>query len=1055
MANDDNVIVIPETGNIPASYNCKGKTDVYFPFKGSSFEDGVFVKSDAKNTTLNITIKVGSSEDMTISFKNFDSIKNVYCVSDDSTKEAGYIFPDDYSTAVSYYDFVIKNLTVYNEDKKTLTGTSFNDKLNLGGEYSGGLTINAGKGNDEIKGTADADVISGGTGDNIIYFSGGEDVINLTKGENLIIDVRGNLVNGFYRVGNDLFASINGVDSLKFKNFVKSNSVGSKGSVYLYTGDYIDEETGELVPELLDLNKDAILNFDVDSEELKVKVRKSTASLKGTRLGDYIDIDASMIQPEDEDYETEDDIYYKVTIKAGEGDNVVSLSSAENKSSVSSGSGKDVIVVEDCSAKISVNAGNGNNSVTMSGVSGDNSVKSGSGSDDIYLINTSTWEEDEDTEKLIKHMTTVNAGSGENNIYVEGSGHNTVITGKNNDTFYFNEGEYSTSVKAGGGENTIHITGNKFGEIVLNDEKIKKTVNNIVFDKYVDDEDVDVDDENVAETDRLPLEEFAFIKNGNDLLIQSADGTEKLTVKEQFSTGSKNSIKTYNGETFVDFMNNNNLNLYVTGSGTVKGTDLNEEIFTEDSAIGYEGKEKNDKIYSAKGNDTINAGIGMNSIYVYEGDGIDTVLHGGGTDTIIFKKNTKVNLGFAETGNVTGTGEEIYDLCIYYSKDRKDYVKIEGAITFDGETYKFDKNVTSVDAIKVGSKTYKLESLINRNKIENQMTDGNVVGTEKHDDIYVTDTSKFKGGAEVTINGNSGNDYIMIGSNPESEEASNKYNVDPDKYACVDIVPTVYTHATDGEKDTDTGTYDKVIAYATQGGKYYAQSAISDIKVYGTGTSDSYYTSYDNQYTKIYDESGEDTLYISDKSHDDLKLIFDISKDYDMNWSATMNEYFDDDGVIIEEFKADLVGLLSDNVLQEVRILTGDDRDKFLLNTDENNDMGLGIDYWGDKAFHDGEDESDEFDEKTEALIALGKEKLAGFGGGVEKIYASDGYYITSQKIAEIADAVAGWLTDNEFDDFDSVKDVFGEKGSPEAQTALLSIFDEALEGAWINGNIS
>lgn len=955
MADAKDVVII---GNKKV-YDCKGKTGLCVPDTWDDFETTAFRGSRAKGDTLYVTVHmvVGQDanendiwQDVELTFKNATGLQDVYFTKE---KNLNPKFPDDYETDPSYYDFVIEPLTKYDAENYIITGSNFNDKINIS-ESAYGYSINAGKGNDTITGSQYEDIISGGAGNNTINYTDGFDYIKLTKGENLKIDLSGlgldeDDISYTSNKDGDLIVNFDAdPDGFTICNFVKSNVVGKNGSVQ-YTLD------GENYKNYEDIE------VYYSSANLTKNEKKNTASFSGTRFDDYVEVNG-MSEP----LQRETENAYKINIKDTVGNNTIELRTTRNSNTITTGAGDDTIVLE----------------------------------------NTSN------PEKYKKAITKVNAGAGTNNVTISGDGNNVVTTGKGNDIFTIEEGESTTTINAGGGENVIHIKDSDFGQITLTEEKAKAQ-NHVVID-------------GIAAVNEGGDNIYSLVKKGNDLIISS--DTSSIKINSYFTTGKKNAVTDINEQDLAELLKATGLNLYVSGSGTVKGTDLNEIIRTDDF---YGGKAKNDKIYAGKGNDIINAGDGKNSIYMYAGDGIDTIENGYGIDTLVFKKGTSINIGFAETNNCDENGNILYDLKIYYSKDSSDYALIKGAVIAEGDTYKFNQDETSVEKIKVGSKTYKLEALINRNKIENVLTDGKVVGTVKHDDIYVTDTTKFKNADPITINGDKGNDVVMIGSNTGDGDEED-HNVDPANYSTVNIKPTVYTHTTDGNQDTTLGVYDKICSYASGDGTYYAQSSISDIKVYGIDTNDTYHTYYNNQFTKIYDESGDnDALYIKDKSHSDLKLIFNVTNDY-KDWGTEIDKI----DKITDGNKHDVVSLMV-NSLQEVKFVTNDDRAYFLENPDENNDIGIDIDYWGDKDAHDSEGE---FDEKTVDLLFLGKDKLAKFGGGVEKIYASDGYYITADDIAEVASNVASWLDDNGYASVDEVLTAEKTEGD---MAALLQVFDD------------
>ena len=586
--------------------------------------------------------------------------------------------------------------------------------------------------------------------------------------------------------------------------------------------------------------------------------------------------------------------------------------------------------------------------------------------------------------------------------------------------------DYKLTVKAGAGNNVINLDVAKLGNLTLAEERVN-AVNNIVFN----------------ETNPV-FGNYTLSKAGNDLIMSDGQHSS-FTMSSFFSTGGKYATTLFNGKNLSEKLNEWGTRINITGSGMVKGSDYADDIYTADSEIGYTGKPKADKIYAGKGDDIINAGGGKNQIYVFKGDGADTIQNGNGEDTIVFAKNTSINIGYAETGNVTEGGEEIYDLRICYGDNNTDYINIQGAVTFDGWTYHFDPNATSVKALKVGNKTYTMDSLLNRNQMENpDPVEGLVAGTDGHDDIYINDAEKFNNNANVTISGGLGNDNIMIGSNwaEDNGEVINNtgnYNMNPEDYDIVDITPTVYTHTTDGAKDTTLGTYDRVVSYASNDGIYWAQSAISHMQVYGwhstqTGTNDTYHTYYNNQYTKICDEAGvDDALYIEDMSHNDLKVLFTISKDYEDFATAIAGLDKNDAG-----YNNDMVSAIK-NSLQEVKFITASDRDYFFEDPD-GNAVGIDIDYWGDKGLDDDDDAQSG---KAQKLLELSHGTLGKFGSGVEKIYTNDGYYTTSADIATVAASVADWLNNDATygGQFDSVEDVLM-SGTPEALASVMAVFD-------------
>lgn len=1024
MTDEEKRLIIGDNST-KTTYDCKGYNALCMPSTWECFSGGqgnpnntpTLQSATAKGNTLYLDLYVCVYHDdkpnseiwetVKFTFKNYNNIEKVYCWKQqyEPTDEKSY------ETSPEYYTFVVNNLVTTSTNTKTgvttVTGSNFNDEISFTNDQTEGYIVNAGAGNDTITGSTGDDTITGGTGENTINISNGEDVVNLTKNEKLIINSGEKTVSGLAlgKNKNDLLVSFNDESTLTLKSFVKSNVVGSKGNVYL---DDVD---------LNNMSNDSqhLISFDNDKATLK----KNTATITGTRLSDEITVNGEDFESESED----EDISYKVAINAGEGNNKITLNSALNT----------------------------------------NTIKAGSGADKIYLEDTSEGY-DVVKRKRVARVTTVKAGNGANEIYVDGSGNNSIITGSGDDKFYFGNASGSnatTTIKAGKGTNTININNNDFGTVTLAEEKVSAK-NNIVFN--VNEESCD---ESTDPTDNF--ESYKFYKKGssNDLIIsngkandeESEETESKVVIKDYFTTGKKYATNLINDMNFDELLESG-IDYTVTGAGTIKGTSYGETIIADDSE--EDAVTKNDKIYGGKGNDLINAGKGKNQIFVYAGDGADVVENGGGTDTLIFKKGTKIKIGIDDT-----------NLRLYYSNSKSDFILLEDVVEYyvneDGlEAYQVNTADTSVKYLKIGSKTYSLESLVKRNTItgtEAMYNAGAVAGKTTHDDIYITDADTFKDGKTITISGNAGSDNIMIGSNVAINEEDDQYNVDPSKYKSVDIAPVVYTHTKANAKgvaaqDTTIGNYDRVVSYASNDGTYWAQSAVSDIKVYGwkeenntdsansadsttlTGTNDIYNVYYKNQFTKLYDEAGEDdVLYIKDMNHEDLKLVFNISKDY-TDFKTGLQEILGDDNSTTEtdeqSDKSDAIISLINKSFQEVKIVTSADRDKFL--SDPNNglysDLGIDIDYWGDKDSH------------ASTLAEFDEGLLSKFGGGIERIVAKDGYYITSDDIASVAANVATWLSSYSEGAYDSLSAIFSDDSlSADALagvvTAVKGCYDE------------
>lgn len=197
--------------------------------------------------------------------------------------------------------------------------------------------------------------------------------------------------------------------------------------------------------------------------------------------------------------------------------------------------------------------------------------------------------------ELDDYTKTIDLGNGKNTINIYGSGKNTVVSGSDNDTINIYENTANTTLKAGKGTNIININSEQFGEIILTEEKVSAT--NII---------------NFA--DGL-IENSAFIKSGNDLIISHSDS--KLTLKGYYvkpTTKNKYAdikFKINNADNYTDYETLFNLTgkpLTIGGKGPFNGTAGDDNFISSTSNDTFTGKTgKNTIIFSNKfGKDTVN-----------------------------------------------------------------------------------------------------------------------------------------------------------------------------------------------------------------------------------------------------------------------------------------------------------------------------------------------------------------------------------------------------------------------------------------------------------------
>ena len=176
-----------------------------------------------------ITLKKEGKEDITIN--DASGVKYIF-----SPAENNYI--DIIGASIIDYT------TVPEPNKKNVvTGSKFIDTVDYSG-YTKGLTINAGKGNDTVRGTNFADKINGGDGDDRLYGNAGNDVIVGGNGYDRIFGGAGNdtitgskgRTNVYYYIGEgDDVINLTKGENLYIYIYKNGGSITSSDIKYEYT----------------------------------------------------------------------------------------------------------------------------------------------------------------------------------------------------------------------------------------------------------------------------------------------------------------------------------------------------------------------------------------------------------------------------------------------------------------------------------------------------------------------------------------------------------------------------------------------------------------------------------------------------------------------------------------------------------------------------------------------------------------------------------------------------------------------------------------------------
>ncbi len=303
------------------------------------------------------------------------------------------------------------------------------------------------------------------------------------------------------------------------------------------------------------------------------------------------------------------------------------------------------------------------------------------------------------------------------------------------DTF---EGGKGNDYLSGGLGNDKYIFNLGDGQDTISD--IDKTAGNI---------DTIVFGENIAGTDLL------FSRVGNNLKIAIANTNDCITVLNYYTSWCKIEQLQFSDGTIWDGKTIDSQPMYISGQGTITGTDIDEIIVGSTGKDIIDAKGGNDIIDGRGGGDIINGGTGNDTYIFNSGYGvltitdydeaagnIDTIKFGAGIspDKLIFNK-----VGLNLEINVSGTTDKIV-ITNYYQSDRN---RIEQINFNDGVVWnKSDINAQPV-YIKGSGELYGTAGV-------DIMTGGS--GNDK----------LFGYEGNDILNGSGGNDYLYGGSGSDT-----------------------------------------------------------------------------------------------------------------------------------------------------------------------------------------------------------------------------------------------------------------------------------------------
>lgn len=502
---------------------------------------------------------------------------------------------------------------------------------------------------------------------------------------------------------------------------------------------------------------------------------------------------------------------------------------------------------------------------TIKGGDGSDEIYGGAGNDKLYGNNGALdvilgedgndiiYGKDKNSSDYI--MTALDGGHGNDTIY-GGHGQDIIDGGAGNDKLYGKTGK-NTYIYSGGND-TIYLEQNSETILRINDYEFQNK-----------------------------------LKKGNDLLINLKQGEEagSILLKNFFKLNNiGETISIYKGDleiesNLIDFLPYYDAHFQASGSGTIKGTKYNDDIF---------GSIKADKIYSYAGYDTIDPNLGNDKIYAGEsystimfqtGDGKDTIYGGYNNlkfldvrleelkyqrvkDNLIIKYSDKDSVTLADyfkyktsveyISDEYNNSQDFYETLFYYS-NKLEYSYGMGTVKF----YSMPDSSNIVDF--VGDK-------INLDNAKCKKSGNDLIfygfGGKK-DKIVVVDY--YKNGLDGYIRQNGVNQYTLNdimaynhGTITKTKFTSSFWNDSLSGSYYNDIIKTKDGH------DTINGSYGNDTVYAGNGNdliNYEAYSSPSINKLYGEAGNDTIKTGSNNDI--IYGGSGNDYI-VSNYGEDKL-----------------------------------------------------------------------------------------------------------------------------------------------------------------------------------------
>ena len=529
--------------------------------------------------------------------------------------------------------------------QSTISAGKGNDIITSGGYFA---LIDAGAGNNRISlTTADGNnTVTTGDGNSLISITGasGNNVIRVGNGKNTVKGGTGNGTSVTAGDGDSFVTIGGGLVSL-------GNAVtGSKISLSSYGGASVISGAGNDTLNVSASEYARYYNF-IDMGGGNNRINNSNILQSTIKAGAGSDIITTG--------------GYYASISAGNGNNQITVTTADGSNTITTGDGNSLISITGASGNNYINVGRGNNTVygglggsntvlggagnsrvtiggglvtlgsgngnevSLDGNYGGSSVKSGTGND---TINVSASE-------YARYYNFISVSGGDNLINNSNILHSTIKAGAGNDTI--TSGGYYASILAGGGNNRISLTtadGNNTVTAGAGNDLI--SITGASGNNFIDAGDGD----NTVKSG-----------SGNGSTIFAGDGNNKITIGGGLVTlgngkGNRVSLSSYGGASVISGSGNDTV--------IVAKSSYSRYYNFIDAGEGNNSINNSNILHSTikagAGNDVITTGGYFASIDAGDGNNQITVADTNGNNTLV-----------AGTGNDTYTGSNGYDLFVY------------------------------------------------------------------------------------------------------------------------------------------------------------------------------------------------------------------------------------------------------------------------------------------------------------------------------------------------------------------------------------------------------